>query len=128
MKKSNAEKLQASMKYLQEFGRQGNSITYFFDYTTLSINKTHGQKAASSSSLRNVTSESQRDITITAIAAKVYNALLFNIITPEIVEKIIGKNQNGFRKNRPTTSHIIEGVRAKRNQGNTIVCRFLLGI
>ena len=50
-----------------------------------------------------------REITLIAIAAKVYHALLLNCIQPEIV-KILEKNQNGFQS---TTSHIcriIEGV------------------
>ena len=51
-----------------------------------------------------------RSITFTSIAAKIYNALINNILR---------KNQNGFRRNRPTTSQILtirrilEGVRAK---------------
>ena len=40
-----------------------------------------------------------RDITLTVIAAKVYNALLLNHILPE-VEKIM-RNPNGFLRNRP---------------------------
>ena len=35
---------------------------------------------------------------LTSIAVNIYNALLFNHIEPEI-EKILGKNQNGFPKN-----------------------------
>ena len=47
------------------------------------------------------------------MAAKVYNALLLNHIEPEI-KIILRKNQNGFRRNRSTTSQIptIEGVEA----------------
>ena len=41
-----------------------------------------------------------RGITLTAIAAKVYNALLLHHIRHE-VEKILGKNQNGFRETNP---------------------------
>ena len=41
-------------------------------------------------------------ISLTFIAAKIYNALLRNRIEPKI-EKIL-KNQNSFRRNRPTTS------------------------
>ena len=36
-------------------------------------------------------------ITLTSIAAKIYNALLHNRIEPKI-EKILRKNQNGFRR------------------------------
>ena len=59
-----------------------------------------------------------RGITLTSIAAKIYNALLRNRIDPKI-DNILRKNGNGFRKNRSTTSQILtirrilEGVRAK---------------
>ena len=62
-----------------------------------------------------------RGITLTSIAAKIYNALLRNCIEPKI-ENILRKNQNGFRRNRSTTSQILtirrilEGVRAKNLQ------------
>ena len=54
----------------------------------------------------------------TSIAAKIYNTLLRNRIEPKI-DNILRKNQNGFRRNRSTTSQILtirrtlEGVRAK---------------
>ena len=57
----------------------------------------------------------------TSIAAKIYNALLRNRIEPKI-DNILRKNQNGFRRNRSTTSQILtirrilEGVRAKNLQ------------
>ena len=38
-----------------------------------------------------------RGITLTSIAAKIYNALLLNRIQPE-VDKILQRDQNGFRK------------------------------
>ena len=59
-----------------------------------------------------------RGITLTSIAAKIYNALLRNRIEPEI-DNILRKNQNSFRRNRSTTSQILtigrilERVRAK---------------
>ena len=59
-----------------------------------------------------------RGITLTSIAAKIYNAQLRNRIEPKI-DNILRKNQNGFRKNRSTTSQILtihrilEGVPAK---------------
>ena len=37
-----------------------------------------------------------RGITLTAIAAKIYNLMLLNRIRPEI-DPILRKNQNGFR-------------------------------
>ena len=73
-----------------------------------------------------------RDITFISIAAKIYNAQLRNSIEPKI-EKMLRKNQSGFRRNRSMTSQIstirrILGVRAKNPQGNTIVCRLFLDI
>ena len=59
-----------------------------------------------------------RGITLTSIAAKNYNALQRNRIEPKI-DNILKKNQNGFRRNRSTSSQILtirrilEGVRAK---------------
>ena len=59
-----------------------------------------------------------RGMTLTSIAAKIYNALLPNRIEPKI-EIILRKDQNDFRRNRSTTSQILtigrilEGVRAK---------------
>ena len=59
-----------------------------------------------------------RGITLTSIAAKIYNALLQNRIEPKI-ENILRKNQNGFWRNRSTSSQILticrilEDVRAK---------------
>ena len=59
-----------------------------------------------------------RGITPTSIAAKIYNALLRYRIEPKI-DNIFRKNQNGFWRNRSTTSQILtirrilEGVRAK---------------
>ena len=59
-----------------------------------------------------------RGITLTSITAKIYNALLRNWIEPKVAN-ILRKNQNGFRRNRSTTSQILtirrilEGVRAK---------------
>ena len=44
-----------------------------------------------------------RGIILTSIAAKIYNALLRNRIEPKI-DNILRKNQNGFRRNRSTTS------------------------
>ena len=71
-------------------------------------------------------------ITLTSIAAKIYNVLLLNSVEPKI-EKILRKNQNGFRRNRSTTSEILTirrilGVRAKKHRSVTILCRLLPGI
>ena len=62
--------------------------------------------------------KNNQGITFTSVAAKIYNALLLNHIEPEI-RKVLRKNQNGFRRNRSTTSQILairrilECVRAK---------------
>ena len=50
-----------------------------------------------------------RGITLTSIAVKSYNALLRNRIEPKI-DNILRKNQNGFRRNRSTTSQILTTV------------------
>ena len=70
-----------------------------------------------------------RGIALTSIAAKIYNPLLRNRIEPEI-DNILRKNQNGFRRNRSTTSQILtigrilEGVRAKNLQATLIFVDF----
>ena len=62
-----------------------------------------------------------RGITLTSIAAKIYNLLLLNRIRPAMESKL-RKNQNGFRQNRSTSAQIltvrriIEGVKAKKLQ------------
>ena len=59
-----------------------------------------------------------RGISLTEIAAKIYNLMLLNRIIPEI-DPILRKNQNGFRTNRSTTGQILtiirilEGVKSK---------------
>ena len=70
-----------------------------------------------------------RGITLTSIAAKIYNALLRNRIEPKI-DNILMKNQNGFRRNRSTTSQILtirrilEGVQAKSLQATLLFVNF----
>ena len=74
-------------------------------------------------------SKNYRGITLTSIAAKIYNALLRNRIEPKI-DNILRKNQNGFRRNRSTTSQILtirrilEGVRAKNLQATLLSIDF----
>ena len=70
-----------------------------------------------------------RGITLTSIAAKIYNALLRNRIEPKI-DNTLRKNQNGFRRNRSTTSQILtirrilEGVQAKNLQTTLLFVDF----
>ena len=74
-------------------------------------------------------SKNYRGITLTSIAAKIYNALLRNRIEPKI-DNILRKNQNGFRRNRSMTSQILtirrilEGVRAKNLQATLLFVDF----
>ena len=76
-----------------------------------------------------IRAKNYRGITLTSIAAKIYNALLRNRIEPKI-DNILRKNQNGFRRNRSTTSQILtirrilEGVRAKNLQGTLLFVVF----
>ena len=68
-------------------------------------------------------------ITLISIAAKIYNALLWNRIEPKI-DNILRKNQNGFWRNRSTTSQIIttrrilNSVRAKNLQATLLFVDF----
>ena len=70
-----------------------------------------------------------RSIILTSIVTKIYNALLRNRIEPK-VDNILRKNQNGFRRNRSTTSQILsirrilEGVRAKNQQARILIVDF----
>ena len=51
-----------------------------------------------------------RGITLFFTAAKIYNALLLNRIQPEM-EKILRRNQNGFRKGRSIIGQILTARR-----------------
>ena len=68
-----------------------------------------------------------RGITLTSIAAKIYNAQLCNCIEP----KILRKNQNGFRRNR-STSQILTIPQillyVQKPWGNNIIRRLLQGL
>ena len=74
-----------------------------------------------------------RGITLTSIAAKIYNALLRNRTEPKIDSRL-RKNQNGVRRNRSTTSQILiirrilEGVRAKKPTSDINICRLYQGL
>ena len=70
-----------------------------------------------------------RGVTLTFITTKVYNSLLRNCIEPEI-EKVLRKNQDGFRRKRSTISQIltihriINGVRAKNLEATELFVDF----
>ena len=115
------------MKYTQKYSRPRNTTTYCIDTVMSYISKTQWKKGCilpfpKKGDLGIV--KYYRGITFTFIAAKIYNDLLHNGIEPKI-EKILRKNQNGFRRNRSTTSQILtirrilERVRTK-NLNTTI--------
>ena len=62
------------MKYQQNYGRQGNLMASFFDYTIL--NKQNSTEKWKKGNLR--ITKNYRGIILTTIMAKVYNALLLN--------------------------------------------------
>ena len=67
-----------------------------------------------------------RGITLTSIAAYIYNALLGNRIEPKI-DNILRKNQNDFRRNRSMTlqiRRILEGVWAKNLKATLLFVDF----
>ena len=124
-------------KYHQEYGRPKNSTTYCSDTVMPYIIKTlstDGWRDASSPFLKRGggdvgLAKNYRCITLTSIAAKIYNALLHNCIEPKI-DNILRKNQNGFRRNRSTTSQILtirqifEGVCAKSLEATILFVDF----
>ena len=77
-----------------------------------------------------VLAKNYRRITLTSIAAKIYNALLHNRIEPKI-DNILWKNQNGFRRNRSMASQvltirrILEGVHAKNLEATILFVDFI---
>ena len=77
-----------------------------------------------------------RGLTLRSIADKINNALLINCIEQEI-EKILTKNQNGFRRNWSSTSQILTihrivervGIKQKpEKRGENLIRWFLHGI
>ena len=91
------------MKYPQKYGRQGNSTTYCSDTAMPYITRKQDRwtkgctfpfpKKGDLGIVKNYLG-----ITLTSTVAKIYNALLSNLIERK-TEKIIRKNQNGFRRN-----------------------------
>ena len=50
--------------------------------------------------------DNYRGISLTQVASKVYNRLLLNRIRP-VIDKVLSPNQNGFRPERSTATHIL---------------------
>ena len=50
--------------------------------------------------------DNYRVISLTQVASKIYNCCLLNRVRP-VIDKVLRPNQNGFRKGRSTTSHIL---------------------
>ena len=99
----------------------------------IKILQTDGRRDVSSLSLKRGDlglAKNYRGITLTSIAAKMYNVLLRNSIEPKI-DNILRKNQNGFRRNRSTTSQILticrilEHVRSKNLQATILFVDFI---
>ena len=102
------------MKYPQKYGRPDNSMTYCSDTNAIYNQNPIDRWMNGDLGL----AKNYLGIILKSIAAKIYNALLHNSIEPKI-ENILKKNQNGFWRNRSTTSQILtirrifEGVRTK---------------
>ena len=77
--------------------------------------------------------KNHRGITLTSIAAKIYNPQLQKRIEPKI-DNILRKNQNGFWRNRSMTSQtltirrILEGIWAKKPTCNNTICWLYQGL
>ena len=50
--------------------------------------------------------DNYRGISLAQTASKIFNRLILNQITPAI-DKVLRPNQNGFRENRSTSSHLL---------------------
>ena len=113
------------MKYPQKYGRPDNLMTYCSDTVMPYIIKILPFPKKGNLGL----AKNYRGITLTSIAAKMYNALLHNRIKPKI-DNILRKNQNGSWRNRSTMSQILticrilEGVRAKNLQATILFVAF----
>ena len=131
-------KLQGWTRFFQKYcpGRPDNSTTYCSETANAVYNQNlidRWMKGCILPFLKKGDfglAKNYRGITLTSIAAKIYNALLRNRIEPKI-DNILRKNQNGFRRNRYTTSQILtirrilEGVRAKNLQATLLFVDFI---
>ena len=119
------------MKYLQKYGRQRNSKTYCSNtvYNQNTKDRWKGCILPFPNKGDLGFAKNYLGITLTSIAAKIYNGLLLNYTKHE-TEKILRKNQSGFRRNRSTTSliltirRVLEGVRAKNFEATLLFADF----
>ena len=96
------------MKFPQKYGKPDNSMTYCNTVYNQNPIDRWIQRCILPFLKRGdiVLAKNYRGITLTSIAAKIYHALLRNRIEPKI-DHMLKKNQNGFRRNRSTTSQIL---------------------
>ena len=97
------------MKFPQKYGRPGNSHNILLQH----FNAVYNQNPIDGWMKGCIfpfpkkgdfgLTKNYRGITLTSIAAKIYNTLQRNRIEPKI-DNILRKNQNVFRRNRPMTS------------------------
>ena len=104
-------KQQDLLNYLQVYGRPGNLTTYSSDTVRRYLTKTQltdGQRDSSSPSLRRVTRNSQE---LPRYNSYIHCSQDLQCSTTQPqgpkIEKILWKNQNGFRRNWSTTSQIL---------------------
>ena len=129
-KRFKINKLQTLRKCAVKLRKQENLATDFFDYAPQSINKTL-EKWMKGSILPfpkkgdlGIT-KNYRVIYLKTRAAKVHYVVLVNHIQPEI-EKILRKNQNGFRRNFTDSDYQSNHQRntGKESRSNITIRRF----
>ena len=121
------------MKYLLKSGRQGNLMTCFSNYVPGSINKTQEKwkRGCILSFLKNGDlgiMKNYRRIALTAIAAKVYNAMLLNCMQQKKWRKFWGWIRVVFREINPWLNRFYllnhRRISCKNTCGNNSVHRF----
>ena len=108
------------MKYPAKYGRLDNSTTYCSDNNAVYnqnpiVRWMKGCILPLPKKGDLGLAKNYRSVTLTSVAAKIYNALLRNCVEPKI-ENILMKNLNGFRSNRSTASQIFD------NPSNSWMC------
>ena len=132
IKKINLENLQASMKYPLKYRRQQNLTTCFFNHARVCISKTqlrNGQKTASSTTLRKVTSESLK--TSAALLLLLYwfiipgFSIIFDLYSENPKENSQLLSEKSFHNIPDFYNH--RSSTGEKSRSNT-TCRFLEGI